>query len=902
MTRILIVDDNAQNLYLLESILKGYKYEVVSARNGAEALDLALENPPDMVVTDILMPVMDGFELCRRWKADGRLNNIPFIFYTATYTDPKDEKFALSLGADRFIVKPQKPDVLGRIVCELLEECRTRDSEVSKKAFGDEMDVLRQYNETLFRKLEKKVLQLESEVAQRRQAQEELQFKNIILSTQQETSPDGILVVNCDGKILNYNRKFKEIWGIPDHLLTPQGNGPLPDEPLLRYVTGTLADPEVFLSRVRYLYDHRDEKSFEELVLKDGRVLERFSTPMIGEEGKYFGRVWYFRDITARKQAEADIRESEEKFRTVVENVPDFILVHRGGTILYINRSMLRIAGYELPEVIGQPITRFVAPEFHEKVASATRQRMAGKRIEPYEIDVLTKSGTRMTVIIRGSMIEFDGAPANLNVLTDITERKRDEEALQEYAKRLQEAQELAHLGFWSWDVKTGKVEWSDEVFKIFSLNPKEFTPQIDSIQALSPWPEDHERDRELIRRASKSHEPGTYEQRFLKPDKSTGYYYSTFQGRYDNGGNLISIVGTVLDITERKIAEENLRQSEARYRTLHESMRDAFVRVDMQGRILDYNQSYREMLLYPDVELARMTYRDITPDRWHEFEDYIVETQILARGYSDVYEKEYRKKDGTVFPVELRSYLIRDETGQPAGMWAVVRDITERKRAEEKIRLANSKLTLMTEVTYQDIQNKVTGLRGYVDLSKKAKNEQECRSFLMKEEEILESIHELIKKTKDYQQMGVDKSGWVPVEKTIRMQMALMSMRHDVSLECDLHGLEIYTDPLIERVFYNLMHNAIRHGGTATRISFTCRKTQGGVVLVCEDDGAGIPPEEKPHIFERVVGGSGKFGLFFVREFLTMSGITINETGTYGKGARFEMAVPKDLCRYSRG
>ena len=901
MTRILIADDNPQNRYLLESILKGYHYEVISAKNGAEALEAALNNPPDMVVTDILMPVMDGFELCRRWKAEDRLARIPFIFYTATYTDPKDEKFALGLGADRFVIKPQKPEVLAQLVRELLEQYREKGPAIPGKPLGDEMEVLRQYNEVLYRKLEKKVVQLESEIAERIRVEDELTFKNLILSTQEEASLDGILVVDDNGHILNYNRKFIEIWRIPDSLITSGTSEPLHDEPLLRYATGQLADPDAFFTRVRYLYDHKEEKSYEELLLKDGRVFERFSSPMLGERGKYYGRVWYFRDITARKQVETKIRESEIKFRTVVENVPDFIIVHRGGTVLYINKSMLSTAGYEHSEVINQPLTRFIAPEFRKNVASATSHRMAGEPVEPYEADVLTKSGSRITVIIRGSWIEYEGAPAILNVLTDITERRRADEALQEYAKRLQEAQELAHLGFWSWDVKTGDVIWSDEVFRIFGRDPKEFIPKIDSILALSPWPEEHYRDRDLIRRAKESREPGSYEQRFLRPDNTAGYYYSTFQGRYDDQGDLVSIVGTVLDITGRKTAEEKLRESEVRYRTLYESMRDAYVKVTMRGQVFEYNQAFIEMLGYSDVELARMTYQDLTPERWHAFESYLVETQVMIRGYSDVYEKEYRKKDGTVVPVELRSYIIRDTAGRPVGMWAFVRDITERKRAEDKIRLADRKLALMTDVAYQDIQNKVTMLRGYGELSKKAESKEKCLSFIIKEEEILESIHDLIKKTKDYQQMGVDKSGWIPVERTIHMQYALVSLRHNISLRCDLHGLEIFADPLIERVFYNLIHNAIQHGRTTTCISFLCKKTPGGIMLTCEDDGVGIPPEDKVHIFERVVGGSGRFGLFFVREFLTLSGITIKETGTQGTGARFEMAVPGELCRFPK-
>ncbi len=146
----------------------------------------------------------------------------------------------------------------------------------------------------------------------------------------------------------------------------------------------------------------------------------------------------------------------------------------------------------------------------------------------------------------------------------DVTENKRAEEALKESEKRLREAQEMAHLGFWSWDVKTGHVEWSNEVFNIFGLNPKEFKPQIDSILALSPWPEDHQRDRELISRAMANHNPGSYEQKFLRPDQSVGYYYSTFRGNYNEKGELTSIVGTVLDITERKQTEERINKLNA--------------------------------------------------------------------------------------------------------------------------------------------------------------------------------------------------------------------------------------------------------------------------------------------------------------------------------------------------
>jgi PAS domain-containing protein len=122
-------------------------------------------------------------------------------------------------------------------------------------------------------------------------------------------------------------------------------------------------------------------------------------------------------------------------------------------------------------------------------------------------------------------------------LLKEIKHRKKAEIALIESEKKLREAQKLANLGYWRWDIKTGNVVWSEEVYRIFRLDPETFTPRIDSILALSPWPEDHHRDKELIRKATENHETGFNEQRFLHPDGSIGYYYSTFQGDYDNKG-----------------------------------------------------------------------------------------------------------------------------------------------------------------------------------------------------------------------------------------------------------------------------------------------------------------------------------------------------------------------------
>lgn len=140
------------------------------------------------------------------------------------------------------------------------------------------------------------------------------------------------------------------------------------------------------------------------------------------------------------------------------------------------------------------------------------------------------------------------------------------------------------------------------------------------------------------------------------------------------------------LDVTGSKRALEELRTTGIKYRRLYESMMDGFALTDMQGRIKEFNSCFLDMLGYTEKELLELTYEDITPKDWHGYEKRIINNQVIPYGYSSVYEKEYRKKDGTVFPVELRVSLIRDETGKPEGMWAVVRDITDRKRSENEL------------------------------------------------------------------------------------------------------------------------------------------------------------------------------------------------------------------------
>ena len=181
LKKILLVDDRQENLYLLDSLLKGSGYAVEQATNGEEALKLAHNSQPDMIVADVLMPVMDGFELCHKIRTDKTLRNTAFIFYTASYLDQRDKALAKNLGVDRYLLKPQEPAELLRVFREVLEEHDGSSSGDEHQQPLHEKQYLREHNESLVRMLEKKVLELdqsrqilEEEVQVRKQAEEKL--------------------------------------------------------------------------------------------------------------------------------------------------------------------------------------------------------------------------------------------------------------------------------------------------------------------------------------------------------------------------------------------------------------------------------------------------------------------------------------------------------------------------------------------------------------------------------------------------------------------------------------------------------------------------------------------------------------------------------------------------------
>ena len=297
-------------------------------------------------------------------------------------------------------------------------------------------------------------------ITEREKAEEELLFKAALLEAESETTIDGILVVDSEGKSISFNKNFGRMWNIPQQILDTRD-----DEKMLQYVLSQLKDPEQFLGRVKYLYAHKNEKSRDELEFKDGRVFDRYSSPLIGSNNQDYGRIWYFRDITERKKAEEALVQSEEQYRSVVENIGIGVsLISPKMEILTMNKQLRE--WFPDIDVSKKPICykTFNKPA-REDVCSYCPTYKSLQDGQVHESVTETPVGGKIINyrIISSPVKDKDGKViAAIEMVEDITERKKTEEALKESEERYRALFQGAAEGILVADTETKKLIYAN--------------------------------------------------------------------------------------------------------------------------------------------------------------------------------------------------------------------------------------------------------------------------------------------------------------------------------------------------------------------------------------------------------------------------------------------------------
>lgn len=349
----------------------------------------------------------------------------------------------------------------------------------------------------------------------------------------------------------------------------------------------------------------------------------------------------------------------------------------------------------------------------------------------------------------------------------------------------------------------------------------------------------------------------------------------------------------------EIRQANEALHASEHKFREFISLLPEIVFECDLAGNLTLVNENSLRFFGYTKEDLARglNLFDHIVP----EDREPVMQGITRIAGGSETAGSEFTglKRDGTRFA--LRVYTTRViEGGRCTGIRGILVDISKQKNAENAMQQAIRKLGILNSITRHDILNKLSALESFLSLVSEEVTDEKTREYLDGCKVVTASIERHVQFMRDYQEIGIHAPVWQDPSSIIR-EVSVTSYCPDIAIRVPDPGWEIYADPLFEKVIYNLIENAVRHGGHITTIAFTIGENKDGLSVIYEDNGVGIPEKEKEYIFEKGFGKNTGLGLFLAREILGITGITIRETGVEGTGARFEIHVPDSAYRRAK-
>jgi PAS domain S-box-containing protein len=485
-----------------------------------------------------------------------------------------------------------------------------------------------------------------------------------------------------------------------------------------------------------------------------------------------------------------------------------------------------------------------------------------------------------------------------IEVIRDISENKRAESALKEsetqYRSLFEHAPDaillLEGTTFICTNARAAEIFGCTTKEEILERSFIDFSPLMQPNQLVS--------EKEGLEKISAAQRgtPQFFEWLFIRQDGTPFHAEVTLSLLTIEGKTLIQAI--VRDVSKRKEAEEMVRISERTYRDVVENETELISRFLPDGTFIFVNEAYcRYFDKNQDDLIGKKFFPRIPQEDHQQIRDHFA--SLSKEHPSASHTHRVIMPNGSIRWQRWSDRAIFDKTGRIVEYQSVGRDITENKQLEEALALACQKMNLLSSITRHDILNQLTVLSGYLALSEEFTSDEKLISFIKKEAIATERINQQIAFTKEYQDIGVHAPQWQNVHDVI-VNAANQLDLSPVSVQISFNNIEVYADPLLVKVFYNLLENAVKHGQKTSTIQFSSYQSGPRLIIVCEDNGVGIDSETKKHLFERGYGKSHGYGLFLIREILSITKISIDECGEPGKGARFEIAIPKDVYRFS--
>jgi PAS domain S-box-containing protein len=696
------------------------------------------------------------------------------------------------------------------------------------------------------------------DITDRKRVEEALRENEKRLQALVDASPVGISWADMEGNIKYTNRKFRQLFGytVDDIPTIAEWRRLAYPDPAYRETV-----PSLVAMLTEAQKQGKEIRPIEmTITCKDGTIRS------VEQMGTFVSNriLAIYNDLTERKRAEEALRQSEEKYRTILETMQDaYYEVDLAGNYTFVNNALCRNFGYTKEELIGTKSLQHQDEAKAKKTYDSFKEiYRTGEPVKALEVEYSQKDGTKGTYELSASMIrDAEGKPIGFRGISrDITERKQMEEALRESENKFRSLVENAIVGVYL--IQDGVFRYVNlRLAEIHGYEAEEMVGKMGPNQ--STYPEDLSIVERNIDKRLKGEEAIHYEFRIVTKSQEIRYVEvfgsrTMYQGRP-------AVLGTMLDITDRKKAEEALRQSEERYRNILESIEDGYYEVDLAGNFTFFNDSMCRIYGYSREEFMDISYRKYTDQETAKkvFQAYnrVYRTGEPDRGFAH----EIIRKDGTKRYVATSISLLKDPSGKPTGFRGISWDVTEKKKLEEQL-FQTEKLRAVGEMASgvaHDFNNALAAILGNTQLLLHTAQDEELKETLKIIEKVAKDSSHTVRRLQDFTRKGVDQELFkVDVNAIIRDSMEMTKPKwkdepqsRGVRIEMVLNLEEIPSisgnASELREVITNIIFNAIEAMPEGGKVEIHTTKKRKNVQIRISDTGIGISEETKKRIFE---------------------------------------------------
>ena len=704
--------------------------------------------------------------------------------------------------------------------------------------------------------------------------------------------PDSGLLLDLSGSILYYNQAAGEFLGLSDNA------GPF-------NLCQVLYEPNRNLLKTGLITARKTGKDQFIITTRSNRTYEWTIHPIMGTKS-YEGRfVLFCRDITSIQKITEELEASRERYRQFTEFLPQSLFeLDKDGRVVYLNphaQSVFRVKGDYLSQKVSYGV--FIPETWKEFLNSKFSDAFSGKGGSPLEVELVRMNGELFPAFIQTIPIwEKDTISGIRGIVIDLTEIRKKEQEKQEleekYRTLIENAREIIIVS------QDGKLKFINPLgAQVTKYSPEELLDR-----SFSQFV--HHDDQKLvydnyIRRLS---DPGFQEDylfRFIDRDGGVHWVKThairiMWEGRPATLNMLSEITGLIE-------AQEALAESESRLSSILSFLPDPTFAVSSDGDVIVWNQAIEQFLHTPAdrvlgrsrAEVARLLYgveRPLLVDLLDNPDIQVPDNYLIHSRERDmiIADVMISTPEGGIQYLWGKATHLYNPKGEVIGAIESIRDITDRKKIEEDLLVVNQKLNLFSSITRHDIRNQLSLIFLAIDTLSGHQEPDRVTSQVERIESASLRIKNFIDLAREYQEIGIRKPVWKPVLQTFLDVTATMNCTVAFG-ECTYNcgNVLVYADPLLEKVFFNIVDNSIKNVTGAPCIQIRCYESAEGLIIAIRDNGPGIPDEEKELIFSKGYGKGTGLGLFLVREILSITGMKIRETGIYGEGAMFEITVP---------